>query len=199
MVTAVRRIGEIEHGRRIAGFAPVDLAQLVRETAEFFEPVAEDRGVALVVAVEAGMPAVAGDRDLLFEAMSNLVENAVKFTPTGGQVRIGLASTGSGTEVFVEDTGPGIPGDEREQVFRHFYRAERARQTPGHGLGLGLVAAIVKLHGFSVIVETAAGGGARFSIVCASDGPMRDRSHGSVAAALPERASTGGIALGEGV
>ncbi len=81
MVTAVLRIGEIEHGRRSAGFAAVDLATLVREAAELFEPLAEDGGVSLSVAVAPGLPSVRGDRDLLFEAVANLVDNAVKFTP----------------------------------------------------------------------------------------------------------------------
>jgi signal transduction histidine kinase len=166
MVTAVLRIGEIEHGRRFAGFALVDLAEVVREAAEFFEPVAEDRNVSLDVAVDAGIPPVEGDRDLLFEAVSNLVDNAVKFTPPGGRVRIGLAHGEKGVVLLVEDTGPGIPPAERDRVFQRFYRAERARLTPGNGLGLGLVAAIAKLHGFTVDLRDARGGGARFAIVC---------------------------------
>ncbi len=130
MVTAVLRIGEIEHGRRRAGFAPVDLAPIVREAAEFFEPVAEDAGVALTVAVAAGAFAVEGDRDLLFEAVSNLIDNAVKFTPPGGTVRVGLEDGPAGRVIVVEDSGPGIPRGEWTQVFRRFYRAERARRTP---------------------------------------------------------------------
>lgn len=172
MVTAVLRIGEIEHGRRSAGFAPVDLAQVVREVAEFFEPIAEDKAVLLRAAVEAGLPPVDGDRDLLFEALSNLVENAVKFTPPGGAVRVGLARSGMHAVVSVDDTGPGLLPGERDQVFRRFYRAERARQTPGNGLGLGLVAAIAALHGFSVEAEASAEGGARFAITA----PLRDEA-----------------------
>lgn len=166
MVTAVLRIGEIEHGRRIAGFAPVDLAQVVREVAEFFEPVADDKDIALDVAVEAGIPSIDADRDLLFEALSNLVENAVKFTPPGGQIRIGLTRSDRAALVAVEDSGPGIPASERDQVFRRFYRAERARHTPGNGLGLGLVAAISGLHGFTIEAEAAPSGGARLVLTC---------------------------------
>ncbi|SFL65702.1 sensor histidine kinase [Methylorubrum salsuginis] len=168
MVTAVLRIGEIEHGRRFAGFAPVDLAPLVREVAEFFEPVAEDKEIALSVTTEPGIPPVAGDRDLLFEAVSNLVENAVKFTPPGGRIRLRLARSGADGIVSVEDTGPGIPESERERVFRRFYRAEPARHTPGHGLGLGLVAAIAHLHGFRVEAAASPEGGARFALRCRS-------------------------------
>uniref|UniRef100_UPI00258C8D2F sensor histidine kinase n=1 Tax=uncultured Methylobacterium sp. TaxID=157278 RepID=UPI00258C8D2F len=172
MVTAVLRIGEIEHGRRRAGFAPVDLGEVVREAAEFFEPVAEDKDVALALAVDSGLPPVEGDRDLLFEAVSNLIDNAVKFTPASGTVRVAYAASEAGRAVVVSDTGPGIPEAERAQVFRRFYRAEPARHTPGHGLGLGLVAAIARMHGFSVAADVAPGGGARFTLLCPA-GPSR--------------------------
>lgn len=173
MVTAVLRIGEIEHGRRSAGFTTVDLATLVREAAELFEPLAEDSGVSLSVAVAPGLPAdatrVRGDRDLLFEAIANLIDNAVKFTPPRGAVRVGLEPAGKGCAVVVEDTGPGISTDEGARIFQRFYRAERARQTPGNGLGLGLVKAIADMHGFQVEAGTVAGGGARLSILCSTD------------------------------
>ncbi|MFH6783885.1 MULTISPECIES: sensor histidine kinase [Methylobacterium] len=166
MVTAVLRIGEIEHGRRAAGFSAFDLATVVREAAELFAPLAEDGGVSLGVAVAPGPVPVRGDRDLVFEALANLIDNAVKFTPPGGGVRVGLAETGRFALVSVEDTGPGIPLPERARVFRRFYRAEPARPTPGNGLGLGLVAAIAGLHGFPVEVGEADGGGARFTMLC---------------------------------
>ncbi len=166
MVTAVLRIGEIEHGRRSAGFAAVDPATLVREAAELFEPLAEDGGVSLSVAVAPGLPSVRGDRDLLFEAVANLVDNAVKFTPPGGAVRVGLEPAETGCTIVVEDTGPGIPTEALAMIFRHFYRADEARRTPGNGLGLGLVKAIADMHGFRVEARNVASGGARFTIFC---------------------------------
>ena len=168
MVTAVLRIGEIEHGRRCAAFGPVDLGLVVSEAAELFEPLAEDKGVDLKTAVDAGVPAIEGDRSLIFEAISNLLDNAIKFTPAGGSVRLGLdRRDGDGDAVIsVEDTGPGIVASERDQVFKRFYRAERARQTQGNGLGLGLVAAIAKLHGFSLTVGDGRAGGCRFEMEC---------------------------------
>ncbi|WP_419953555.1 ATP-binding protein [Methylobacterium sp.] len=168
MVTAVLRIGEIEHGRRCAAFGPVDLGLVVSEAAELFEPLAEDKGVDLKTAVDAGVPAIEGDRSLIFEAISNLLDNAIKFTPAGGSVRLGLVRRdGYGDAVIsVEDTGPGIVASERDQVFKRFYRAERARQTQGNGLGLGLVAAIAKLHGFSLTVGDGRAGGCRFEMEC---------------------------------
>ena len=166
MVTAVLRIGEIEHGRRCAAFGPVDLKLVVSEAAELFEPLADDKGIALGIGIEEGASAVRGDRSLIFEAISNLLDNAIKFTPTGGRVGIGLAWRDGVAVVSVEDTGPGIAAGERDHVFKRFYRAERARQTEGNGLGLGLVAAIAKLHGFPLSVGDGSRGGCRFEMAC---------------------------------
>ncbi len=166
MVTAVLRIGEIEHGRRCAAFGPVDLRLVVSEAAELFEPLADDKGIALGIRIEGEASAVRGDRSLIFEAISNLLDNAIKFTPTGGRVGIGLARRDGVPVVSVEDTGPGIPADERNHVFKRFYRVERARQTHGNGLGLGLVAAIAKLHGFPLSVGDGPHGGCRFEMAC---------------------------------
>jgi signal transduction histidine kinase len=99
-----------------------------------------------------------GDRDLLFEAVANLVDNAVKFTPSGGRVELALEADDDTALVCVSDTGPGISEQEREAVLRRFYRSDKMRHTPGVGLGLSLVAAIVKLHGFRLIVGPAPGG-----------------------------------------
>jgi len=166
MVTAVLRIGEIEHGRRCAAFGPVDLRLVVSEAAELFEPLADEKGIALVIGIEEGASAVRGDRSLIFEAVSNLLDNAIKFTPTGGRIGIGLAWRDGVAVVSVEDTGPGIAAGERDHVFKRFYRAERARQTEGNGLGLGLVAAIAKLHGFPLSVGDGPRGGCRFEMAC---------------------------------
>ncbi len=158
MVTAVLRVGEMEDERRRAGFARLDLGELASEGADLFEPLAEESGLRLTAA---GGPAwIDGDRDLCAEALANLLDNAIKFTPRGGEIRI-LVAEGV---LAVEDTGPGIPPADRDQVFRRFYRAEAARQTPGHGLGLGLVAAIAKLHGATVAAGDATGGGCRMEI-----------------------------------
>ncbi|TXN22440.1 ATP-binding protein [Methylobacterium sp. WL9] len=164
MVTAVLRIGEIEHGRRCAGFTTLDLGLTLAETAEFFEPMAEDKGVRLTLSIPAGAHAIRGDRDLIFEALSNLVDNAVKFTPPGGEVSLGLTNEPEIVRVTVADTGPGIREAERSRVFNRFYRSEPARQTVGNGLGLGLVVAIVKLHGATIQLEDAPSAGARFEL-----------------------------------
>jgi len=181
MVTAVLRIGEIEHGRRCAAFGPVDLRLVLSEAVELFEPLAEEKGVALAPDIDDAVPPVAGDRSLIFEAVSNLLDNAIKFTPAGGRVGIGLLYRDGEALIVIEDTGPGIPAAEREQVFRRFYRAERARQAPGNGLGLGLVAAIAKLHGFALALTERAGGGCRFEVACpGGQGPATVPERGGV-------------------
>jgi len=107
---------------------------------------------------------VRGDRDLLLEAVANLVDNAIKFTPEGGKVEIELLRGDHETIVRITDTGCGISEQEREAVLRRFYRSDKIRNTPGVGLGLNLVAAIVKLHGFRLAIHSGRGG--RLEIIC---------------------------------
>jgi signal transduction histidine kinase len=146
-ILALLRIAEIEHGRRQSGFGSVELDEIVREVGELYEPIAEDKGLTLAVGAT-DRTVVHGDRDLLLEALVNLVDNAVKFTPPGGHVAIELAHTPRGATVRVVDTGSGIADSEKNMVFRRFYRSDKSRHTEGVGLGLNLVAAVAKLHGF---------------------------------------------------
>ncbi|MHB2205633.1 sensor histidine kinase [Methylobacterium sp. CM6257] len=162
MVTAVLRIGEMEDGRRRRGFARVDLGEVATVVAEYFAPMAEERDIRLDIAVSGADHTIYGDRDLCFEALSNLLDNALKFTPTGGAVCITVRRDGDATVATIEDSGPGLPPGEHTQVFRRFYRAEAARHTAGNGLGLSLVAAIAKLHNATVSVDTSEAGGCRF-------------------------------------
>jgi signal transduction histidine kinase len=163
IITALLRIAEIEHSRRLEGFSEVSLVPLVREAGDLYEPIAEDKGVTLQVEAADDIT-VRGDRDLLFEAIANLVDNAVKFTPEGGRVELSLLRRGGESVVRVNDTGPGIPETERDAVTRRFYRSDKSRRTEGLGLGLSLVAAIVKLHGFRFNITT--GPGCTAEIVC---------------------------------
>jgi signal transduction histidine kinase len=156
VVTALLRIAEIEHNRRLEGFSQVQLAPLVREVGDLYEPIAEDKRVTLQVeAVDEAT--VHGDRDLLFEAVANLVDNAVKFTPEGGRVTLALLRRYGESVIQVKDTGPGISEAEREAVVRRFYRSDKSRNTEGLGLGLSLAAAIVKLHGFRFTIAAGPG------------------------------------------
>jgi signal transduction histidine kinase len=163
IITALLRIAEIEHSRRLDSFSEVRLGPLLREVGDLYEPIAEDKRVALRVEA-ADEATVHGDRDLLFEAVVNLVDNAVKFTPEGGRVDLALLRRDGETVIRVRDTGPGIPETEREAVTKRFYRSDKSRSTEGLGLGLSLVAAIVKLHGFRLTI--AAGPGCTAEIVC---------------------------------
>ena len=130
---------------------------------DLYDPIAEDKHITLQVDV-AAEAIVHGDRDLLFEAVANLVDNAVKFTPKGGRVELALLHRDGEAAIRVKDTGPGIPEIEREAVTRRFYRSDKSRRTEGIGLGLSLVAAIVKLHDFRF--TTAGGSGCTAEVVC---------------------------------
>jgi signal transduction histidine kinase len=147
IVAAILRLAEIENSQRLAGFGKVALADLIREVGDMYEPIAEDKGIELLVHSPHELSAH-GDRDLLIEAVANLVDNAVKFTPAGGQVEIGLFRGNGENIVRVKDTGSGISEHERDAVLRRFYRSDKIKHTSGLGLGLNLVSAIVKLHGF---------------------------------------------------
>jgi signal transduction histidine kinase len=163
IVTALLRIAEIEHSRRLEGFSEVGLVPLLREVGDLYEPIAEDKHVTL--RVEAANEAIVhGDRDLLFEAVANLVDNAVKFTPEGGRVELALLCREGETVIRVSDTGPGISEMERGAVTKRFYRSDKSRRTEGLGLGLSLVAAIVNLHGFRFTL--AGSPGCTAEIVC---------------------------------
>ena len=159
VITALLRIAEIESQRRRAGFARVELAAIAADAVELYEPVAEAKEVELTLRVDAAA-AIDCDRDLVMEAVANLVDNAIKFTPGGGHVLVEVA----GPVVAVVDDGIGLSEEERLQATKRFYRADRSRHVPGSGLGLSLVAAIVDLHGAALEV-TSEGRGSRFSMV----------------------------------
>jgi signal transduction histidine kinase len=151
--TAMLRISEVESGARRAGFTSVDLEQVVIDAVELYEPMAEEKGIILYA--ERSAATMPGDPSLLFEAVGNLVDNAIKFTPAGGRVTARTFAGGGRTGVEVIDTGPGIPHEERESVVQRFYRAEKSRNTPGTGLGLALVAAVARLHGMELVITDA--------------------------------------------
>jgi signal transduction histidine kinase len=164
IITALLRIGEIEGGQRKSAFGAVDLIELVQEAGELYGPMAEAKQVHFEVQAEP-TALVDGDKDLLIEAIANLLDNAIKFTPPGGTVRLQVASRGEGPVVRVADTGPGIPAEERAAVMKRFYRIDKSRHVKGSGLGLSIVLAIVKLHDFHVVVGDAQPG-CCFEMLC---------------------------------
>jgi signal transduction histidine kinase len=152
LISALLRINEIEGGRRRAAFAMVQLAEIAEEVAELYQPLAEEKGLNFILHLES-LPPIQGDRDLLCELLSNLIDNAIKFTPPGGSVSIITKGNGATAVVRVVDNGPGIPLALRDKVFQRFYRYDSGQSVEGFGLGLSLVDAIVKLHGFQLTIE----------------------------------------------
>ncbi len=154
---ALLRIAELEAGARRRGFGTVDLAALIARVRDLYEPLADERGIAIHATVLA--PAgVHGDEQLLFEAISNLVDNAIKFAPAGGHVDIRVGSDAGTPVVEVRDDGAGIAADQRQAVLRRFHRGPEAADVEGAGLGLSVVAAIMQLHHFTLILGDAAPG-----------------------------------------
>ena len=150
VVTALLRLAEIDGSRRRGSFADVDLHAIATEAVAFYEPLAASQSVTLEARGTAAQ--VRGDADLLSEALANLVDNAIKFTPAGGRISVEVAADEATATLRVRDSGPGIPEGERARVLDRFYRAEATRHLPGSGLGLALVAAIMRLHGGRVAV-----------------------------------------------
>lgn len=181
IITAVLRIGEIEHDRRRAAFHTFNLASMLHEVAELYEPMAEEKAIGFTLDIAAADVTILADSDLMFEAVANLVDNAVKFTPSGGAIRLGLEARHDAPMIVVEDTGPGIPPEERGQIFKRFYRSAPERLGGGNGLGLSIVAAIVALHGYNIRVVEAHSGGCRFEVVCGTSPGRRDDPAGNSA------------------
>ncbi len=154
---ALLRIARIGSGERRAAFAPVDLEQVLCGVVEFYAPLAEERQQSLELSVSS-TAVVAGDRHLLFQAFANLLDNAIKYTPSQGRIEVSLADQEGCPYVAVSDSGPGIPEQERDKVFRRFYRLESSRGLPGNGLGLSLVEAVAKVHQVELRVEDNAPG-----------------------------------------
>ena len=154
---ALLRISELEARERRRGFAPTDLAGVVADVYDLYQPLAEEVGVAMSWTAERGLTAEA-DAKLLVEAVSNLTDNAIKFSGAGGAVSLSLARGPDGPRIVVADDGPGIPGAEKSSVLQRFYRSERDRMTPGSGLGISIAHAILRLHGFRLELEDASPG-----------------------------------------
>ncbi|MFM0037204.1 ATP-binding protein [Paraburkholderia strydomiana] len=161
---AMLRISEIGTLQRRGGFSEMQLQILVEEVGELYEPLAEIRSIRFSVYTQP-VDTIHGDRALLFEALSNLVDNAIKFTPEGGEVRMELRQTLAGPQVDIVDNGPGIAADERDAVLQRFYRGDSTRHLAGSGLGLSIVSAVMRVHDFSMKIGNAQPG-ARISIEC---------------------------------
>ncbi len=147
---AALRIAQIETGNRRTEFTKFDLKIIVADVVELYEPLAAEKGIAITINA-AGSADLSGDRDLLFQAVANLLDNAIKYTPANGAIEIMLSRTDHAAQLQVKDNGIGIPAADRHRVFERFFRVEESRgEYPGNGLGLSLVAAVIKYHGGTI-------------------------------------------------
>ena len=167
---ALMRISEIESGGQRANFAEFDLSALAATLYQTFAPVAEDDGYRMTSAIEPGI-LLRGDQAMLTQMIANLCENAMRHTPAGTAITLGVKVQKDTVVCSISDDGPGVPEAERERIFRPFYRLDQSRTTPGSGLGLALVKAIAELHGGTVKLVDAAPG-ARFEIRLPRSAPL---------------------------
>jgi signal transduction histidine kinase len=144
---ALLRLAEIDAGMRRSGFVELDAADLAATAVEFYAPAAELKGIQLTFHADGATP-VSGDPVLLAQALSNLIDNALKYAPDNGLIGVAVRRSSDGAvEIAVTDDGPGISDTEKAKVIERFYRGDASRGTPGVGLGLSLVQAVAKLHG----------------------------------------------------
>lgn len=145
LFAAILRISEVESGQIRRLFARFDLSALITDLAESYAPAVQEEGRSLTWSVEPGLQ-IYGDRELVAQAVTNLLENAQRHTPTGTTIEVSLARTNTGARIVVADDGPGVAAEDRASITKRFIRLEHSRSKAGHGLGLNLVAAIVGLH-----------------------------------------------------
>jgi signal transduction histidine kinase len=149
MFRALTRISQIEASAQANTLRTLDIVLVAREVAELFDAAAEERGSRLEIDGKEPIE-ILGDRDLLFDAISNLVDNAIKHGRANGLVTISADSGENGALLKISDDGPGVPVNEGDLIFKRFYRSEKSRGTPGNGLGLSIVAAVARVHGANV-------------------------------------------------
>ena len=163
MLNTLMDISEAETGVMRLALEPVDASGILKDVADLYEDVAEDKGVALELEAPEGL-AVLADRNRLRQVLANLVDNAVKYTPGGGSVKLSAAGRQDEVEICVADTGQGISAEDLPRIWDRLYRGDRSRSERGLGLGLSLVRAIVQAHKGRVEVESSPGQGARFTL-----------------------------------
>lgn len=142
---ALLRISRIEAEKQKQHFQSVDMSKLLNDVISFYEPLAEDKDITMTLNAEPA--SLHGDKDLLFQAYANIIDNAIKFTPKGGKISVNLEAN---CTVQITDNGPGVSEEELEKMFNRFYRGEESRSTRGTGLGLSLALAVITLHGGNI-------------------------------------------------
>jgi len=149
---ALLRITNIEKGKRSGPMGAVNLEKIVRDVADLYEPVAEEKSIHFEIKTVPGIN-ITGDSDLLFQLFVNIIDNAIKFSPNGSTIRLHSGTENNQAFAFIQDQGRGIQESEKEKVFKHFYRGDTSRSTPGNGLGLSLVWAVAEQHQARISLE----------------------------------------------
>lgn len=149
---ALLDIALAESGASREQFQAVDLGQIAKDARDLYEPLAEDKGLEFDSEIADGLE-IRGNRHLVFQALSNLLDNAVKYTPSGGRIGLYGRRGEDGPVLEVADSGPGIPKESRDKVLARFARLDESRATPGSGLGLSLAAAVARLHDANLRLE----------------------------------------------
>ena len=148
---ALLRISRIEAEKQKSQFEDTNLKELLEDVAEYYDPLTEEKNIKLISHLDE--LSIRGDRDLLFQAYANLIDNAIKFTPSDGKIEVALKKEKEKICIEISDTGAGIPEDEKKKIFNRFFRSAKCRSTSGTGLGLSLVSAVIDLHNGKIEVE----------------------------------------------
>ncbi len=148
---ALLLIAEADSGITRGSMATIDLSAIVADVADLYQPLAEEKEIGLDLA-PSGVLTVEGNRSLVSQALANLIDNAIKYTPSGGHITVSVTETPASIDLTVADTGPGIPPEDRTRVLERFVRLEKSRNSPGTGLGLSLVAAVARMHDAKLIL-----------------------------------------------
>jgi len=149
---ALLRIARLETKGNSGDMKQVSLDELVSDACELYEALSEDKDQVFEQSLEAGV-IIEGDKDLLFQMISNLIDNAIKYTPEHGAIGVAVRKDGEDAVFEVRDSGIGIPDDEKDQVFQRFYRVGKSRSLPGNGLGLSLVSAVAEIHQARIVLS----------------------------------------------
>jgi two-component system phosphate regulon sensor histidine kinase PhoR len=176
MVAELMELSRIEAGDVPIASEPVDVGAAVSEAVARLRPQAERAGVRLSLDLDGDIPEILGDRARIERAVVNLVQNALKFTPDGGEVRVAVRDDAGVARIDVADTGVGIDERDLHRIFERFYKADNSRRTDGSGLGLALVKHTAEAHGGSVSVESRLGSGSRFTILLPAAGSSEERT-----------------------
>lgn len=169
MFASLTRIAQIETQARKVGFRLVNLAEIAGEVVELYDAAAEQDGTSLTMTGAAELQ-ITGDRDLIFDAIANLVDNAIKHGRAGGHVAVTAQRIDGDAVVTISDDGPGVPENRRDDVFKRFYRLEQGRCAAGNGLGLSLVSAVATLHAARIeLLDNAPGLKARLRFAAQDD------------------------------